>query len=407
MRIRHPRRFLAVSAIVWICAVAGVGRSRAMEPGGPLRVDEEAAKAYDLSEVRGLLHGAVEAGRVPGASLILVYRGTVIFKEASGVADIESGKPFTVDSLCHLASATKWMSGATMMAMVDDGKISLEDPIGKYLPAYMDIPIKGSREEGNPTIRQCFSGTSGMPGPPGDLAMKRALPLLESVAWIRSQFTELGWAPGSGTGHISVGMQIVGGIVEKVAGKPFETYMRAKILDPVGMPDTTFNPQPKVFDRIPTVYAAQEGGGLQVILGVPDGNIVGADIGGGLYSTLDDYARFLQMHLDGGRVGDTRVLSPEAVREMLSDQTGGVPQKRRSPYGDMKGYAFGAAILEVDEEGNPLLLGDGGAFGTFAWIDLEADLVGVYLTQMRITSHYDLFVEGIPEAARTAVEGRR
>jgi CubicO group peptidase (beta-lactamase class C family) len=183
--------------------------------------------------------------------------------------------------------------------------------------------------------------------------------------------------------------------------------MRAKILDPVGMPDTTFNPQPEVFERIPTVYAAKEGGGLQIILGVPDGKIVGADIGGGLYSTLDDYARFLQMHLDNGRVGDTRVLSPEAVREMLKDQTGGVPQKRPSPYVNMKGYSFGAAILEVDEEGRALLLGDGGAFGTFGWIDLKADLVGVYLTQMRIASYYDLFVEGIPEAARAAAEGRK
>ncbi len=110
--------------------------------------DEEAAAAYDFTEFRRLLTEPVDEGRIPCASAILIHNDKVIFKEAVGLADMEDKLPFTVDTICHVGSTTKWISGATLMAMVDEGKISLDEPAGKYLPRYRDMPIK----EGNPVL---------------------------------------------------------------------------------------------------------------------------------------------------------------------------------------------------------------------------------------------------------------
>ena len=176
--------------------------------------DEEVAAVYDFTEFRRLLTEPVNSGRIPCASAILVHNNKVIFKEAMGKADIENNIPFTVDTICHVGSTTKWISGATMMVMVDEGKISLDEPAGKYLPRFKDMPIKGSNLKGNPTIRHCFSGLSGLLGHPDLLRISNTIPLMESVDWIADNVPELGHAPGSGFGHASVGMQIAGGVVE-------------------------------------------------------------------------------------------------------------------------------------------------------------------------------------------------
>src|SRR5947209_9127010 len=126
--------------------------------------DVQAASGYNFSEVRKLLKDSVENRKVAGCSLLLIHRDKVIFEEAYGFSNVETKKPFAAETLVHLASSSKWISASAMMLLVDDGKLSLDDPIGKYLPQFRDMLVKGTSTKANPTFRQCFSHTAGFPG---------------------------------------------------------------------------------------------------------------------------------------------------------------------------------------------------------------------------------------------------
>jgi len=184
--------------------------------------------------------------------------------------------------------------------------------------------------------------------------------------------------------------------------------MQEKVLTPLGMKDTTFNPGSELMKRIGKAYHRKPGGGFQnVDLRVlrDDGNIKGALVAGGLFSTLDDYARFLTMMLHDGRYGERQVLSAKSALETRKDQTGGA-RVEMSPYKGQKGYAFGAALLPI-EAGDAVRLGDGGAFGTYAWLDRDLELVGVFFAQETVADVGALGAHEVPALVRSAVEGVR
>jgi CubicO group peptidase (beta-lactamase class C family) len=292
------------------------------------------------------------------------------------------------------------------MAAVSEGKLSLDDPIGKYFSAYADMPIKGSSEKGSPTVRQCFSHTNGLPEITDNILV-RDHSVLESAQLLSNTINTLDWVPGSAFRYGNTGMQLVGGAIAKVTGQEFQDYMREKILAPLGMSDTTFNPSPEERQRTGGIYHHQQGGGFQRE-GLPalQGNVRGALVAGGLYSTIDDYARFLTMMLSDGRYGGRQVLPAKAALETQIDQTRGAPIKA-SPYRNQKGYGLGAAIMGVDSAGKPVYIGDGGAFGTYGWIERDQDLIGVFFTQNRLRDIYNLSMVDIRNLVRAAVDGAK
>lgn len=283
-----------------------------------LEVDQKAAAAYDFTALRKLLQNAVDSGKAPSASMLLMRRDKVIFKEAFGWADIENKRPLRTDTVCHLASSTKWITAAAIMAAVEEGLISLDDPVGKYLPDLKDIPVKGSSQKGNPTIRQCWSQTHGFP--PGlefTVLNKPDVSLLDSVGAYAKEKPELDVLPGTVFEYGNPGMTVTGAIIEKLTGKPYRDFAQKRILDPLGMKDTSFNPQGDQLRRAANRYVPREGGGFQLMPnGKPTGDVRVTIVGGGLYSTLDDYAKFLSMILHGGKFGSGRVLSEKSVREI-------------------------------------------------------------------------------------------
>lgn len=368
-------------------------------------VDRKAASKYDFSALRARMKAAVEKGELPGGSVLIMHRDKVVFKEAFGLIDIENKMPFRTDSVCHMASSTKWVSGALLMAAVDEGKLSLDDPIGKYYPQFADMRIPGSDKKGNPSIRQCFSHTSGMPGFT-DYSITRDHSVPESIELISKTIHSLDYEPGTAFRYGNTSMQVVGGIICQVTGKSFQDYLREKILGPLGMMETTFNPAGKLIERIGKAYSRKPDGGFQVVAGRrPDGHTKGALVAGGLYSTLDDYARFLTMMLHDGRYGGRKVLSAQAALETQKDQTGGAPVKA-SPYKNQKGYGLGAVVMGADANGKPVYIGDGGAFGTYGWIDREQDLAGVFFAQEIVRDIYALSIVDVPSLARQAVQSR-
>jgi CubicO group peptidase (beta-lactamase class C family) len=362
-----------------------------------------AAADYDFSALRARIATAVEKGELAGGSVLVMHHGKVVFREAFGLSDVENAIPFRTDSICQIASSTKWVSGATLMAAVEEGKLSLDEPLGKYFPPFGDMPIAGIEAKGSPTIRQGFSHTAGLPAF-ADRSITRDVSVPESVGLLAKTIHTLERLPGSGFLYGNTGMQITGGIIANVTGKSFQDYMREKILVPLDMKDTSFNPTGEALKRIGNIYIKKPGGGFRKLSGPPDGNIKGALVPGGLYSTLDDYAHFLTMMLHDGDYAGRRVLSAKAALETQKDQTGGAPVVS-SPYRNQKGYGLGAAVMGLDAKGAPSYIGDGGAWGTYGWIERDRDLVAVFFAQHQLNQIYNLSNIEVPALVRKAVDG--
>lgn len=222
---------------------------------------------YDFSKVDQQMAAKLTSVPVEGASLVVFHEGKQVFKKAYGAYTSSTVKP--------IASGSKWLSAATIMTLVDSGKLSLDAPISTYLP-------QATGTKGTVTLRQLLSFTSGLPNDPA-CAGASGWTLTTCTDWILGR--PMTAAPGAeyryGSGHLVVASRIA----EIASGKPFATLFKDAIATPVGMPGTSFpaaNPNPA----------------------------------GSASSSLDDYATFVQMLAAEGVVGTKRVLSVSAVREM-------------------------------------------------------------------------------------------
>ncbi len=318
--------------------VSDNGRPKEAEPGAK---KPESAK-YDFGAVDKLLEKSVDR-MGGGGALILIQDGQVIYRKAFG--------NFSTDKVVPLASASKWISGAVLMALVDEGKLSLDDKASKFLPW-----LKGKK--GDITIRQMFAHTHGLPDSPPHhrdtrLTMEEAVKKigdLESVA-----------DPGTALFYSGTGMQMAGYIATLAAGKPWEQLFKEKIGDPCEMKATDY-------------YAF--------------GETKNPNVAGSARTNVEDYGNFVTMLQAKGVFKGKRVLSEKAVAEMLKNQTGDAPIKRH-PWEGYKefdaamaksGYGIGCWIEERDAKtGETWRVSSGGAFGAQPFLDRKQNLAGVYL----------------------------
>jgi CubicO group peptidase (beta-lactamase class C family) len=185
--------------------------------------------------------------------------------------------------------------------------------------------------------------------------------------------------PGSRFGYSGAAFNVAGRVAEVAAGTPFEELLRREVLAPVGMTRTTFRPTSSEYARMPVKYTKGSTGLRPLPPAIPTtGEPRFVMASGGLASTLDDCARFLRVHLDGGRIGAAALLSEDALREMTTDHTIG-----RDGNTEGRGYGLGWSIDRLTPQGRPLTISHGGALGTTLWIDLDRELAGVFLTQMQ------------------------
>lgn len=353
----------------------------------PTEAPAPTATSTELDALRALLQGFVEHGQAPGVSLLLAQHGKVVFEEAYGWANLEAKKPFATDTITWLASTTKPVSATCVMILVDEGKISLDDPVSKYLPAFDELTIKGTGAKAfSPTIRQLLCHTSGMAGlmdiVPGVTEATRdfKLTMAESVDLLGRE--ELLAEPGARFSYGGASFQVAGRIVELVSGKPFDVFMQEYILAPLRMVDTTFKPKEGQFPRIAAIYQPSAGDfEISPVSYVHRMNINLILAGGGLYSTLRDMSVFLQMHLNGGTYGSVRILSPAAVAEMQKVQTGDAALGF-SPSRAGTDYGLGWICDRIGQNGETFSVSHGGMFGSVVWIDLDRDLVGVFFTNI-------------------------
>jgi CubicO group peptidase (beta-lactamase class C family) len=315
--------------------------------GAPAPAVPQAA-AFDAAAAAAATDAFARAVDVDGFGVLLKRGEDVLYRRFVGRYDERTEVP--------IASATKWITGALVMTLVDAGRLDLDAPVKTWLPE-----LGGAH--GALTLRQLLSYTAGSPGLQAgiDLRQPRTLTLAESARAIAQE--PLVAAPGTAFRYGGPDFQVAGAVVEQVAGEAWGAYFRRALGDPLGMePFRWSNPQGPV----------------------PPEQVRNPVLQGGAVTTLDAYGAFLTMIANRGVHGGRRLLSEQAIAAMETVQTRGVAMEFVPPgAGDGSQYML-AHWCERESGGRCTLLSSPGAFGTYPWIDREHGLHGVVLIQDRL-----------------------
>lgn len=329
-------------------------------------------------QVAAALQPFVDKRALAGAVMLVANRRGVMCLETVGFADISKRKAMRPDSLFWIASMTKPVTGSLMMMLVDEGKVSLDDSVEKYLPEFKDLWLIAEQDEQRTllkrpcrpiTIRDVLNHTSGMAY--CSLMEPRIDALWPSVAMASYVMTPLQSEPGTKYRYSNMGINTAGRIIEVVSGMPFADFLDKRLLKPLGMKDTTFWPSKKQLTRLAKVYkpnAANNGleEGCIGHLTPPFHDRTRAPVpAGGLFSTATDMAQYCRMVLNGGLLDGKRYLSKSAVAQMTRKQTAdSVPEE----YG--VGWSTSNGVT-----------GHGGALATNMSIDTSKGLIYIFLVQ--------------------------
>jgi CubicO group peptidase (beta-lactamase class C family) len=311
--------------------------------------------SFDFSTIDNILERA--APRFGGCSLLLIKDDKVVYRKSFGRLE--------ADKVIPIASASKWLSGAVIMVLVDEGKISLDDTVSKYLPDF-------AGDKSNITIRHLFAHTSGLPPEARCRNDKRTT--LERCA-SEVAHVQLRAPPGEEFFYGGVSMHVGGRVAEIVSGKPWNDLLVERIAAPLGMTQTDF------FAYGPTLNPRPAGDAR---------------------SSVDDYGRFLQMILQGGNFNGKQILSAESIRELHEDQTGGariaytIYERHRALNPSLPYARYGIGVWrELVDEGSQQLqeVSSQGALGFSPWIDVERKLAGVLSVQTSFSRAMPLYLE--------------
>jgi CubicO group peptidase (beta-lactamase class C family) len=334
----------------------------------PAAVADDSSK--EKKSVAASLKPFVEKQTLAGAVVLVADKDKTLALEAVGYADVENKKPLKTDALFWIASQSKPITAAALMILVDDGKLSLDDPVEKHLPEFKEIKYKGEKPKTTITIRHLLSHTSGLPF--RSAQEKPTLDVLTLKDAVSSYAkTPLNSEPGTKYEYSNAGINAAGRIIEVVSGTAYETFLDKRLLGPLGMKDTTFWPSEEQLKRLATSYKPNKNkdgleattiGQLKYPLSDRKRQPMPA---GGLFSTASDVGRFCQMMLNEGKYDGKQILSKSAVKELTKKQT---PEAVKVNYG--LGFSTGGDNF-----------GHGGAFATNMNVDVKRGLVTVFLVQ--------------------------
>jgi CubicO group peptidase (beta-lactamase class C family) len=378
-----------------------------------------------LKAIDAALQRYVDSGELSGGVATVARRGGALHTAAVGKANLATNVPMKADTPFVIASMTKPVTAAAVLALVDAGKLGVDDPLEKHLPEFKGQMLVKDRgkdattlvKPARPvTVRDVLTHTSGLagsygPGFPDVWTGRRPYTLRESTFVVSQK--PLDFAPGSKWSYCNPGIDTLGRLVEVASGMSYEDYCQKAIFGPLGMTATTFHPSAETVARSAVIYGKGKDGKLD-----PSGNLLisyqqGARHPcpmGGLYSTAGDMARFYRMLLSTGELDGQRILRPETVAEMTKVQTGDL----KAGFNDGMGYGYAVAVVRepkgITENLTPGSFGHGGAFGTHSWADPGQDLVLVLLiarTGIAVeTSPYRRDVQAAAVAAVKSGPGR-
>ena len=332
-----------------------------------------------VKSINDTMQHFVDSGDISGAVTLVSHRGKLIHLGAVGLANIESQKKMRPANLFAIASMTKPIVATGVMILQDEGKLSIDDDVQEYLPAFANVKLKDGTSPNRPmTIRDCLTHTSGLAGSQVAAGLPSLAVLVDELAK-----RPLAFHPGE-KWQYSPGLNVAGRIIEVVSEQPLEIFLQERIFAPLKMNQTTFFPDAKKIRRTATIYN-QKDGKL-----VPELGFLGelAEIkhpnpSGGLISSARDMQRFYQMMLRRGKGGGQQIVSRAAVRAMTKLQTGDL----KTGFTPGNGWGLGWCVIQKPKGVSEVLsqgtFGHGGAFGTQGWVDPVNRTVFVLMIQRK------------------------
>jgi CubicO group peptidase (beta-lactamase class C family) len=373
-----------------------------------------------LANLKPAFQKLVDDGKIAGGVALIARHGKIAYVTSFGYRDVATKTPMTEDTIFAIASMTKPITCIAVMTLVEQGKLGLDDPVAKYLPELQDLrvlgDVKGDTETDVATVpakrpitvRDLLSHTSGFTYgeiPTNDIRLTRSYAragveskgqktIAEQVS--RLAKVPLAHQPGErwtyGLSH-----DVLGRLIEIVSGQSFDQFLQARIFTPLDMGETFFFVPADKRDRVATIYRAV--GGALTAIPKKYGSETFFSGGGGLFSTIRDYTRFAQMLQNGGELDGNRIVKPETIAMMTTNQIG-----KLTAFTAKYGLGFGLAMTG-GPDGKPVLgrYFWGGYYSTNFWIDPRHDLVAVIMTQVLPTNRGDsdgLLRRGLEAAIR-------
>jgi CubicO group peptidase (beta-lactamase class C family) len=360
--VNSRRAWFVLFAAAWP-GLGWVGiAANAKEPAAPT-VTQVLAKFIALDEI-------------PGAVTLVHEEGQPPVTTAVGLADLKSARLMAPDDLFGIMSMTKPITATALMILVDEGKVSIDDPVEKYISAFKDAKLASGEPVRGLTIRHLLTHTSGLVG---------KQECIESLACTANLLAArpFGFQPGE-KWEYSPAMNVVGRIIEIASGQPYEKFLQERIFTPLGMSDTTFHPSDEQRERLASIYKKSsdarslELGERWAGLGAPDSVPTPS---GGLFSTASNMDRFYSMILGGGELEGQRIVSADAVHQMTTVQTGDLTTGFTPGNGWGLGWCIVRAPQDVTGMLSPGTFGHGGAYGTEGWVDPVKKRIFVLLYQ--------------------------
>jgi CubicO group peptidase (beta-lactamase class C family) len=406
MNSRQALRSLLSGALLLVAAVSSAGAEGTFDipPGAHFNMQK-------LALIGDYFRDQIANGKIPGAVLLIQQHGKPVYHEFFGVRDTATKAPMTDDTIFRLFSMSKPITSVVAMQLIEEGKLKLDDPVAKYIPSFANVKVgvENKAADGTqtlellaptrpPTILDLMRQTSGITyGFYGSSLVRKAYAAADIYAGdpdnagFAERIAKLPLAEQPGTlwdyGHST---DILGRIMEVVSGKSLLEIEREKLLDPLGMNGTRFyatDPEKKSLIAKPMPNDSDFRVGFTGYADVP---MKWESGGGGMVSTMADFARFSQMILNGGKLDGRQYLSPETFKLMTTDQVGpGSGVGRDYFYFPGDGFGFGLGFGVRTDPGNakpppPGSLGElkwDGASGCYFVIDPKQDMFFVLLEQ--------------------------
>jgi len=397
----------ALSCMLLLTAVAAAAQEL------PTAQPESVGFSADrLERISKAVQKDIDDKRIAGAVTLVMRHGQVAFFKAQGMQDRENNKPMRQDTIFRICSMSKPITSAAVMILYEEGYFLLEDPISKYLPEFKNPKVLVKPPNGGATytipaaheitIRDLLRHTSGL-----TYAWNEDLGPLYKEANVASGILPYDGTIGDSVNRLAklpllfspgdrweygLSVDVLGRLVEVVSGKRFDEFLRTRIFEPLGMKDTYFFPPDDKLDRLATAYTYYADKGLNRFPDTPitEGSFsYSADYpyhgpkklfsgGAGLNSTAPDYARFCQMMLEGGKLGNVRILSRKSVELMTHDQLGKI--SANEDFG--LGFGIAGGKTPLSELGTPGSYNWGGFFYTAFSIDPKEQMIVVFMGQL-------------------------
>jgi len=421
MRDMKRLRFALFATIVFLTATAvlpgqdvrlkpepaggrsGAGRAAVAPATTPALVGMSTER---LARVHAAMQGFVDRRQVAGLVTLIARKGTVVQLDAIGVLDLETKRPMKSDTLFFIASMTKPVTSVAVMMLYEEGKLLLTDRVSKFIPSFAHPKLTTGDARREITIRDLLTHRSGLTyGFADDSPVGRAYRadgvidgLKDTTETLADNIERLAkepllFEPGTKWNY-GLSTDVLGRVVEVVSGAPLDEFFRKHVFEPLKMRDTCFYVPDDKADRVSTLYTDGPGGALKPM---QNGDKVGNNVvdgvskrgsnryfsgGAGLISSAPDYARFLQMLLNGGELDGVRLLGPKTIELMTVSHTGDLTP---SPQGPAAGFGLGFRVItDLGQSQRPASVGTyswGGIWGTAFWVDPKEQVVGVLMIQ--------------------------